>query len=99
MTKAELELLQEKAEATLRELMNLLNQTPHLAAEISTLMQSPDILAVFQGLMKDKPEVSEQLLRMSLATTVNYHSTVEIGQQLATDGNCPKHIQARDSAG
>ena len=83
MTPAELKLLQGKAEATLRELMYLLSHTPHLAAEIATLMQSPDVLAAFQKLMKGKADVAEQLLRMSLATTVNYHSTIEIGQQLA----------------
>lgn len=87
MTPEALKLLQGKAEATLSELMDLLNQTPHIAAEISSLMQSPDILTATQKLMKDKPDVAEQLLRMSLATTVNYHSTIEIGEQLAKAGN------------
>lgn len=88
MKPTELKRLQEKAEATLRELMNLLNQTPEVAAEISAVMQSPNILATFQKLTEGRPEIAEQLLRMSLATTVNYHSTVEIRQQLANSKNC-----------
>lgn len=81
-TQAELKLLHRKAESSLRELINLLNHHPTLAGEITALMQAPDIVTSFQGLLKDKPEVGEQLLRMALATTVNYHTAVEIGQRL-----------------
>ena len=83
MTPEQLQTLRQNAESTLRELMGILNHTPHLAAEIKPLTTSPDILAAFQLLADENPDLAEQLLRLTLATTVNYHSSVEIGRQLA----------------
>ena len=83
MTPEQLHSIHANAESALRELVDLLNHTPHLATEIKPLMQASDILAEFQALAEEKPEMAEQLLRMSLATTVNYHTTVEIGRQLS----------------
>ena len=87
MTPEQLKSLHQNAESTLRELMDILNHTPHLAAEIKPLMQSPDVLTAFQSLADDKPELAEQLFRLTLATTVNYHTSVEIGRQLAKGQN------------
>jgi hypothetical protein len=64
-----------------------LNHTIHLAEEIKPLMTSTDVLAAFQSLADEKPELTEQLFRLTLATTVNYDTSVEIGRQLAKGEN------------
>ena len=61
--------------------MDILNHTPHLAAEIKPLIMSDDFLPSVQRLIESKPEIAEQLLRLSLATLVNYHTTIEISKQ------------------
>ena len=61
--------------------MDILNHTPHLAAEIKPLITSDDFLPAVQRLIESKPEIAEQLLRLSLATLVNYHTTIEISKQ------------------
>jgi hypothetical protein len=48
-----------------------------------TCWMAPDVLEVFPSLADEKPELAEQLFRLTLATTVNYHTSVEIGRQLA----------------
>ena len=83
MTPEQLQTLYLNAQSTLNELMDILNHTPHLAEEINPLMQSPAILDAFQSLADEKPELAEQLFRLALATTVHYHTSVEIGRQLA----------------
>jgi hypothetical protein len=83
MTPEQLKTLHQSAESTLRELIDILNHTPHLAEELKPLMTAPDVLAEFQSLADEKPELAEQLFRLTLATTVNYHTSVEIGRQLA----------------
>ena len=82
MTREQLQTIHDSAQSALRELVDLLNHTPHLATEIKPLMQASDILAAFQELTDNKREMAEQLLRMALATTVNYHTTIEIRQQM-----------------
>jgi hypothetical protein len=67
--------------------MDIRNHTPHLADQIKPLMTAPDLLAAFQSLADEKPELAEQLFRLTLATTVNYHTSVEIGRQLAKGEN------------
>ena len=83
MTPEQLQTLQQNAESTLSELMDILNHAPHLATEIKPLTTSTDVLAAFQTLADEQPELAEQLLRLTLATTVNYHTSVEIDRQLA----------------
>lgn len=87
MTQEQLEAIRKNAESTLQELVDMLNHTPDLAIQIKPLMQSPNVVAAFHSLASDKPELAEQLLRMALATTVNYHTTVEISRQMAKDEN------------
>jgi hypothetical protein len=87
MTPEQLKTLHQSAESTLRELMDILNHTPHLVEELKPLMTAPDVLAAFQSLADEKPELAEQLFRLTLATTVNYHTSVEIGRQLAKGEN------------
>lgn len=82
VTPEQIEAIRRKAESALTELIGIINHTPHLAAEIQPLIQSPQILAEFEQLTADKPDVAEQLLRLSLAMTVNYHTVVETGKQL-----------------
>lgn len=86
MTPEQLHAIKQKADSALTELVDLINHTPHLAAEIGPLMKSADILMDFQAMMADKPDVAEQLLRLALATTVNYNTSVETSQQLAKAG-------------
>lgn len=74
------------AESTLGELMEILNHTPGLATEVKPLIQSEKILSVFQTLSADKPDIAEQLLRLALATTVNYNTLTETTKQLANAG-------------
>ena len=87
MTPEELQAIKDQAETTLGELVDMLNHTPHLAAEIKPLMQSTEILDTFRELADSKPELAEQILRLCLATTVNYHTSIEIARQLAKGGN------------
>ena len=82
MTPEQLQAIQKKAEATLNELVDVINHTPHLAAEIGPLMMSPEILSDFHTMMTDRPELAEQLFRLTLATTLNYHTSVETAKQL-----------------
>lgn len=83
MTPEQLQKLNQDAQSTLNELMNILNHTPKLASAIMPLTQSQDILGDFQVLSRDEPDIAEQLLRLTLATTVNYHTTIETKSQLA----------------
>ena len=87
MTPEQLKKIHQQAESTLRELMALLNATPHLKVEIKPLMLAAEILPTFQALADENPVVAEQLLRLSLATLVNYHTLAEVAAQLAMGDN------------
>ena len=82
MTPDQLNALKENAQDNLNELISLLNHAPGLAQEIKPLVQSPDILAEFRARIESAPDVAEQLLRIALATLVNYHTMVEISHRL-----------------
>jgi hypothetical protein len=88
MTPKQLQFLHRNADSTLRELMDILNDTPHMAEKIKPLMTATDVLAAFQSLPDEKPELAEQLFRLTLATTVNYHTSVEIARRLALETPC-----------
>lgn len=67
--------LKQHADATLAELMQLLDRSPLLVEELKPLLISDDPVQEFTILMRDKPVEAEQILRLSLATLVNYHTS------------------------
>lgn len=79
----ELERLKHDADATLAELMKLLNSAPQLVDEFKPLMIARDPVQEFTALVLQKPKVAEQILQMSLATLVNYHTSTKIAAELA----------------
>ena len=87
MNVEQLQAVRKQAEVSLAELVDLLNHAPGLASQIRPLIQANDILTSFQLLADSNAELAEQLLRMALATTVNYHTLVETAQQIARHGN------------
>jgi hypothetical protein len=83
MTLEHLNALHQKTESTLHELMDILKHTPYLAGNIKPLMAAPDVLAAIQLPAVEESELAERWFRLTLATTMNYHTLVEIGRQLA----------------
>lgn len=79
----QLQALNAVADKTLRDLMHLLNHNSHLAVEIKQLAQSTDILKSFRLLAEAESETAEQVLRLALATTVNFNTLSETADQLA----------------
>jgi hypothetical protein len=92
-----LRIIRATADTTLQELMHHLNHAPHLTSEIKPLVLASDILQQFQTLADRSPETAEQLLRISLATLVNYNTTVETTQQLRGLGSHPQCSQSDES--
>jgi len=91
-TQQQLSSIRAKADASLKELMHHLNHAPQLVAEIKPLVLANDILAEFQSLSERNPELAEQVMRMSLATLVNYNTSVETSaqlQQLESESSTP----------
>lgn len=81
MTDQHLQHIRQDAESNLHGLMDILNHAPHLAEQIKPLVTAHDFLPAVKRLIESKPDIAEQLLRLSLATLVNYHTTIEIGKR------------------